>query len=629
MREYVERNLLSKVEKPLRYQGNEMNAVKKNWDETKLRMAFCFPDIYEIGMSHLGLSIIYHLTNEQPDYLMERVFAPWVDMEALMREHDVPLFSLESMRPLHDFHAVGFTLQYEMSYTNILNMLDLGRIPLRYWERGDEDPLIFMGGPCAYNVEPLADFVDVVILGEGEAVNLEFYQAVADHLDLHGGKMKKEELLNTLVSIPGLYIPRFYEATYYEDGRLASLLPTHLLAPKVINKRFLKQMDQAYFPLKPIVPYLDVVHDRTMLEVQRGCTRGCRFCQAGMLYRPVREKQPDELAQQAFTILANTGHNDVSLTSLSTSDYTCVDVLLKELVDTLAEKQVSVSLPSLRVDNFSMDLALEVQKVKRTSLTFAPEAGTQRLRDVVNKGVLEENMESVAHHAFSNGWSKLKLYFMIGLPTETQEDLDGIAALAYKVLCIGDEIRRANHNQGQPPQVTISVAGFVPKPFTPFQYEPQVRGEVLRERQRYLRSLIKNKRVTYNYHDSQVSFVEAVFAKGDRRLGEVLYQAWQKGCKFDGWGDQFDMDWWMEAFQICGIDPEFYAYRKIDYDELLPWDHLNPGVRKSYLISEHQKAMAEETTQDCRVTNCSVCGVCQDFDVKLDLKGGRLRANQN
>ncbi len=629
MREYIEQHILNKVEKPLRYLGDELNVVKKDWESVKLRMVFAFPDVYEIGMSHLGLSILYHLTNEQTDYLMERVFAPWSDMEEQLRTHHLPLYALESFRPVKDFDAVGFTLQYEMSYTNILNMLDLSGIPLRYWERSDDDPLIFVGGPCAYNAEPLADFVDVVILGEGEEVNLEFYHALAEHLAKHEGCWHKDELLKELVTIKGLYIPRFYDMTYHDDGTIAAITPNRKEAPKVLTKRYLQQMDHAYFPLKPIVPYLDVVHDRAMLEVQRGCTRGCRFCQAGMLYRPVREKTQMELTQQALAILQHTGHNDLSLTSLSTSDYTGIEPLLKNLVATLAEKNISVSLPSLRVDNFSLGLAKVVQEVKRTSLTFAPEAGTQRLRDVINKGVSEEDLEQVAKMAFTNGWSKLKLYFMIGLPTETDEDIAGIAKLAYKVLAIGDAIRKERGNKGQPPQITISVAGFVPKPFTPFQFEGQVTGEELRRRQQYLRSLINNKRITYNYHDSQVSFIEAVFAKGDRRLGNVLYGAWQKGCKFDGWSEFFDLDWWLEAFEEAGLDPCFYAHRSIDYEETLPWDHIHIGVRKSYLINEHQKALAETVTPDCRQGYCSICGVCQDLAAKVDLKGGDDGANQN
>ena len=629
MRDWIEDNLLGKVEKPLRYQGDEMNAVHKDWDSTTLRMVFAFPDVYEIGMSHLGLSILYHQANAMEDCLMERVFTPWTDMEGLMRQHNIPLFSLESYRPVKEFHGIGFTLQYEMSYTNILNMLDLAEIPLRRRDRSDEDPLVFMGGPCAYNPEPLADFADVILIGEGEEMNIEFYQVWADHLKRNHGKMNKKELLDEVVKIQGVYIPQFYDVTYDDVGHVLEVTPNHPDAPATIYKRVLKHMDNAFFPENPIVPYMDVIHDRAMLEVQRGCTRGCRFCQAGMLYRPVREKTVDELRCQMQNILHNTGHNEVSLTSLSTSDYTCVDVLLRSLIADVEGRNVGVSLPSLRVDNFSMNLANEMQKVRKSGLTFAPEAGTQRLRDVINKGVLEENLESVARTAFSSGWGKIKLYFMMGLPTETDEDLDGIAALAYKVLQIGDEVRRENGGKGPAPQVTVSVSCFIPKPFTPFEFEPQIRAEELRRRQRYLREKFKHKRISFNYHDSQVSYIEAIFAKGDRRLGDVLYRAWEKGCKFDGWGEYFYMDWWMEAFAECGIDPEFYAYREIPYDEVLPWDHISSGVRKDYLIKEHQKAMRAETTQDCRVGKCHVCGACQDIDAKLDLKGGWLRVNTN
>lgn len=629
MRDWIEDNLLGKVEKPLRYQGNEMNAVHKDWNAVTLRMVFAFPDVYEIGMSHLGMSILYHQANGMEDCLMERVFAPWTDMESLMRQHNIPLFSLESYRPVKEFHGIAFTLQYEMSYTNILNMLDLAGVPLRWRDRSDEDPLVFMGGPCAYNPEPLADFADVILIGEGEELNIEFYQVWANHLKRNGGKMNKKELLNEVVKIPGVYIPQFYDVSYDNTGRIIAVTPNHPDAPATIYKRVLKHMDHAFFPENPIVPYMDVIHDRAMLEVQRGCTRGCRFCQAGMLYRPVREKTVEELRQQTQAILHNTGHNEVSLTSLSTSDYTCVDVLLRSLIADVQGRNIGVSLPSLRVDNFSMNLANEMQKVRKSGLTFAPEAGTQRLRDVINKGVLEENLESVARMAFSSGWGKIKLYFMMGLPTETDADLDGIAALAYKVLQIGDEVRRENGGKGPAPQVTVSVSCFIPKPFTPFEFEPQIRAEELRRRQRYLRDKFKHKRITFNYHDSQVSYIEAIFAKGDRRLGDVLYRAWEKGCKFDSWGEYFYMDWWMEAFNECDLDPEFYAYRKIPYEEVLPWDHISSGVRKSYLIQEHQKAMRAKTTQDCRVGKCHVCGACQDIDAKLDLKGGWLRVNTN
>ena len=623
LKEYVAFNILPKVEKPLRYQGEELNAIHKDWEQTGLHLAFAFPDIYEIGMSHLGLNILYQQANSHPDYLMERVFAPWDDMEELLTEEEIPLFSLESYRPLSDFHGIGITLQYEMSYTNIINMLSLGNVPPKRKDRSDDDPLIFMGGPCAYTPEPLADFADFFIIGEGEEVNMEIYALWHKYLKEHNGKMNRREFLEQLVEIEGVYIPEFYEATYYADGRLASFEPINNKAPKVIKKRILKSMEGAFFPLKPIVPYLEVVHDRAVLEVLRGCTRGCRFCQAGMLYRPVREKSVAELTEQALAIIKNTGYDDVSLSSLSTSDHTCAYQLLTALLEELEKRNVSVSLPSLRVDNFSVNLAQQVQKLTRSSITFAPEAGTQRLRDVINKEVTEKNLVDVSYRIFENGWSKMKLYFMLGLPTETDEDLAGIANLGYTVLSIGDEVREKQKNFPKPPQINISVSCFVPKPFSVFQFEPQVRIDELRRRQKYLRGLIKHKRIDFNYHDPEVSYLEAIFAKGDRRLGEVLYRAWELGCKMDGWSEFFDFEAWMEAFEDCGIDPEFYAYRQISYDELLPWDHLDCGVRKSYLIREHKKAMEGKTTPDCRFGVCSGCGICPDRKVKLDLRGGK------
>ncbi len=623
LKRYVAMHILPKVEKPLRYQGEELNAVHKDWAETDLHLVFAFPDIYEIGMSHLGSNILYQQANSESKYLMERVFAPWEDMEELLREEEIPLFSLESYQPLNKFHGIGFTLQYEMSYSNIINMLDLAHIaPLRQ-DRNDDDPIIFMGGPCAYTPEPLADFADFFIIGEGEEVNMEIYAIWQKHLQKHHGKMVRAEFLEEIVDIEGVYIPEYYEATYYDDGRLKSFEPIHAKAPRVIKKRMLKTMEGAYFPTKPIVPYLEVVHDRAVLEVLRGCTRGCRFCQAGVLYRPVREKSIEELKEQALNIIQNTGYDDVSLSSLSTSDHTCIYGLLTALTDDLEKRNISVSLPSLRVDNFSVNLAQLVQKFKRSSITFAPEAGTQRLRDVINKGVTEKNLVDVSYSIFENGWSKVKLYFMMGLPTETDEDLAGIANLGFTVLTIGDEVRHAKGNVPQPPQVNISVSCFVPKPFTAFQFEPQISMTELRRRQRYLRDLIKNKRVDYNYHDSELSFLEAIFAKGDRKLSQVLLKAWEKGCKMDGWSEFFDFDSWMEAFEECGIDPEFYAYRKIPYDELLPWDHIDCGVRKSFLIREHQKAMKAQVTPDCRFGVCGGCGICPDRGVKLDLRGGK------
>lgn len=621
MREYIEENILPKVEKPLRYLGDEWNVVKKTWEDVRLRTVFAFPDIYEVGMSHLGLSIIYHVVNQEPDFLMERVFAPWIDMEEQLKNHNLPLFSLESYKPLYEFDVIGFTLQYEMSFSNILNMLALGKIPLKSQERDDSHPLVIAGGPCAYNPEPLSDFIDAFILGEGEEVTIEVFKVIAKNKEEES--FNREKTLKELAQIKGIYVPKFYDVAYLPDGKIETISPNNTLASAKIAKRFMKNLDEAFFPTKPIVPYLEVVHDRVMLEVLRGCTRGCRFCQAGILYRPVRERSPEVLKEQAEQLLKNTGHNELSLTSLSTSDYTCVEPLIKELLDKYENEGVGVSLPSLRVDSFSMGLAQQVQRVRKSSLTFAPEAGTQRLRDVINKGVTEENLMKVARHAFENGWSQIKLYFMIGLPTETNEDLDGIADLAYKVLNLGDEIRKDSGARGPQPKVTISVAGFVPKAHTPFQWEPQVNLEKLKEKQQYLRSKIRNRRITYNYHDAQLSFVEAVFAKGDRRLGEALYKAWEKGCKFDGWSQHFKYDTWLEAIAEAGLDAQWYAYRTLSYEEILPWEHVDIGVKKQFLINEHKKAMEIAITADCRFKHCTVCGICQDFDVALDLKGGK------
>ena len=613
--------ILPHVRKPLRYLGNEYNVVKKDWKAVKLRSLFAFPDVYEVGMSHLGLQILYGLVNEEADYLMERVFAPWSDLEKELRTRGLPLYSLESLRPIADFDCIGFTLQYEMSYTNILNMLDLGKIPLRAEERGDEFPLIMAGGPCAYNPEPLAEFIDLFVLGEGEEVILEIYAVMAKHRAIRQGKQDKEELLKELAQIRGVYVPQFYEDLYDQQGKFLGIkVKEPGVAPSVV-KRVVKDLDQAYFPLRPIVPYLEVVHDRMMLEVLRGCSRGCRFCQAGFLYRPVRERSKEVLLQQGEKLSANTGHNEISLTSLSTSDYTCVEALLRESLNSFQKKKIGVSLPSLRVDSFSVNLAKEVQRVRKTGLTFAPEAGTQRLRDVINKNVTEENLMEVTEAVFREGWLQLKLYFMLGLPTETLADLDGIAALAAQVLHRAQEILREIGSK-QRPKITVSVSSFVPKPQTPFQWEPQDSMKVLQEKQKYLGNRIKDKRINYNYHESELSFLEAVFAKGDRRLGAVLYEAWQLGCRFDGWSEHFRYDLWREAFAKTGVVPEEVANKPLTYEDALPWDHLQTGVKKDYLWQEREKAYALTTTGDCRFASCSVCGICQDLDVSMSLKKG-------
>lgn len=621
LKQVLEEEILPKVMKPLRYQGNEYNVVKKDWNAVKLRSLFAFPDVYEVGMSHLGLQILYGLVNEQADYLMERVFAPWTDMEQELRTREIPLFSLESIKPIAMFDCIGFTLQYEMSYTNILNILDLGGIPVKSAERGDEFPLIMAGGPCAYNPEPLADFIDFFVIGEGEEVILEIYKVMAEHREQRQGKQEKKVLLKELARVKGVYVPAFYEPLYSKEGKFEGIKVKEAGVPARIVKRVVKDLDTAYFPSRPIVPYLEIVHDRMMLEVLRGCTRGCRFCQAGILYRPVRERSADVLFKQAEKLSENTGHNEISLTSLSTSDYTCVEPLLKKVVNRFEKENVGVSLPSLRVDSFSVNLAKEVQKIRKTGLTFAPEAGTQRLRDVINKNVTEKNIMEVTEAVFREGWTQIKLYFMLGLPTETFADLDGIAELAAKILQRGKEILREIGSKKRP-SITVSVSSFVPKPHTPFQWEAQDSIKSIQEKQQYLRSKIKNKQIVYNYHESELSFLEAVFAKGDRQLGQTLEEAWQRGCRFDGWSEHFHYEFWQEAFQKTGIVPEKIANIPLNYGEALPWDHLDAGVKKEFLWQEREKAYRIATTGDCRFNSCSVCGICQDLDVALSLRKG-------
>lgn len=617
----IEEDLLFRVSKPLRYQGDEYGAVHKDWEAQDLKLAFGFPDVYEIAMSHLGLSILYHQANAQEGILMERVFTPWPDMEKLLRQEGLPIFSLESRRPLTDFDGLGFTLQYELSYTNILTILDLAGIPFYAKDRTDAHPLIFMGGPCAFHPEPLAPIADFFLIGEGEELNIEVYELIRAHQKKRGGKRDRQALLEELLAVDGVYVPAFYEPVTDDKGCFQATKPTHPQAPEVVYKRLLSSMRGAYFPTEPIVPYLDVVHDRTILEIQRGCTRGCRFCQAGILYRPDREKTPEELLAQARAITDFSGHNEIALTSLSTSDYSCIMPLLQDLMEEHEDQQVSVSLPSLRADHFSVGIAEEVQKVKRTGLTFAPEAGSQRLRDVINKGVTEEDLEGITEKVFREGWSRIKLYFMIGLPTETKEDLQGIVDLAYKILRIGDAVRKEKTAAGEsmaPVQVSISLSSFVPKPFTPFQFFPQDNGALLRKKQRFVKDQIKNRRIACSYHDSRTSFLEAVMTKGDRRLTPVIVKAHALGARFDGWSEHFDDEIWMQAFEACDVDPGYYAYRPIAFDDPLPWDHISCGVRKAYLIEEAQKALAASLTEDCRTGQCTQCGACPHYGVWPD-----------
>lgn len=612
--------VLRRVQKPGRYTGGEWNAVNKDWSGAGVKMVFAFPDVYEVGMSHLGLQIIYHAVNQRQDALLERVFAPWVDMEEQMRNAGIPLFSLESRRPVRDFDIIGFTLQYELSFTNILNMMDLAGLPLRAADRaGGGYPLVVAGGPCAFNPEPLADFIDVFIIGEGE----EAVHDLLDHwLQWRQQEGNRQELLERLARVDGFYVPSLYRVEYNESGRVRSVRPVVPAAPEVVRKRAVADLDGAVFPDRPLVPVIEAVHDRAMLEVQRGCTRGCRFCQAGVIYRPVREKEPDTLARQADRILRHTGWGELSLTSLSTSDYSRIRPLVRELTGRHGAAGINVSLPSLRVDAFSVDLAKEVQKVRRSSLTFAPEAGTQRLRDVINKGVTEEDLLEAVSAAFAGGWQAVKLYFMIGLPTETDDDLEGIAALARRVLEKGRGLTRAPGRL----KVTVSASSFVPKAHTPFQWEPQDNLEELRRKQAFLKQRLRGRGLVFNWHDPEGSFLEAVFSRGDRRLGSALQEAWRSGCRFDGWSEQFDFDRWMQAFDAVGLDPRDYAYHRYEYGDTLPWDHISAGVSKKYLEREHRRALAGETTGDCRAGRCPGCGLCTALELNPRLAGGETVA---
>ena len=597
---------LKRVQKPTRYIGNEFGSIHKEWADDMMSFAFCFPDVYEVGMSHLGMKILYHMLNEREDTVCERVFAPWDDMEKEMEKENIPLLSLESYTPVKEFDIVGFTLQYEMSYSNIVNMLRLSGIPLRTRERGEDDPFVCCGGPCAYHAEPLSDIVDFFILGEGEEVNSEIMDVYKEWRD--SGETR-EQYLERIAKIQGIYVPSFYTVKYNDDNTIKSFEPNREGVPKKVKKRIIKDMDNTYIPENLIVPFGDIVHDRIMLELFRGCIRGCRFCQAGYIYRPVRERSKDKLLKVAENSINATGYEEMSLASLSTSDYTDLMGLIDKLLEITVDKRINLSLPSLRVDNFSMELMEKVQKVKKSGLTFAPEAGTQRLRDVINKNVLEEDLIRTSGIAFRGGYNRIKLYFMLGLPTETEEDVLGIGELAQKVIEAYYDIP-IEERKGRSVSVTVSTSFFVPKPFTPFQWEPQNRISDMEDKADMLKKSITNRKIVYNWHESDVSFLEAVFAKGDRRLGEVLITAVEKGCKFDGWSDFFDYDKWMEAFRENGIDPEFYALRKIPYDEILPWDYADIGVSKEFLISEHKKAYKGETTASCR-EGCAACGAAQ------------------
>jgi len=598
--------MLLNVQKPARYTGGEVGSVVKNKDKIDVRFAFCFPDVYEVGMSHLGMKILYGLLNNEENIWCERAFCPYPDMEEEMKKLSIPLFALESRDSLSEFDILGFTLQTELSYTNILHMLALSNIPLESSERNENHPLIIAGGPCAYNPEPLHSFIDLFVIGEGEEVTLELVK-LYEKCKKNG--LSKLEFLKQAVKIEGIYVPQFYDVKYNEDGTIKERVKLFEDAPDVIKKRIVSDLDGAYYPDSFVVPFCDIVHDRVMLEVFRGCIRGCRFCQAGNLYRPIREKSIEVLNEQAKKLIKSTGYEEISLTSLSTSDYTELKPLTDTLLDWCESGKVSLSLPSLRVDNFSTEIMERLQKVRKGGLTFAPEAGTQRMRDIINKNVSEEQLMRTCKIAFAGGWHTIKLYFMIGLPHETVDDVKGIAKLAEQIIhTYNYGIKNGEFKKSMKGiKVTVSVSSFVPKPFTAFQWEAQDDIETIKEKQQVLREEIKSKKISLSWHESKISFLEGIFARGDRRLSRVIKRAYLNGAKFDNWDEHLKFDVWMEALDESGLSAEFYANRKRHFEEVLPWDFIDIGVTKNYLLNEAKKSEIAATTPDCR-TRCSGCG---------------------
>ena len=599
----IEKFLLG-VQKPGRYTGGELNSIVKDKSKIDIRYAFCFPDTYEIGMSHLGMKILYSLVNARDDAWCERVFAPDVDMEQIMRDNGIPLYALESGEAIKDFDLIGFTMQYELSYTNVLNMLDLAGLPVRSRDRKDLTPIVIAGGACVCNAEPMAEFFDITLPGDGEEVTNELIDLLKEY---KAKGATKQEFLEAAAQIKGVYVPSLYEVEYNDDCTVKSITPTHG-APEKVEKRNVADLDKMFAPTEFVVPFLEVVHDRTTVEIFRGCIRGCRFCQAGFLNRPLREKSPEVVEAQCRSICEKTGYDEISLCSLSTSDYRGLEKLITDMLPWTVENKINISLPSLRADNFPKELMEQLNAVRRSGLTFAAEAGTQRLRDVINKNITEEEVLSTARQAFAGGWTAVKLYFMIGLPTETEDDIRGIADLAQAV--VDEFYRNENKPKGKGVNVSVSVASLVPKPFTPFQWEPQDRPDTLIEKQNFLISCVKTRKVSVSRHVPWTSFLEGVFARGDRRLCDVIETAWRKGCKFDSWEEHLDREKWMDSFAENGIDPFFYTARRRSFDEVLPWDHMDYGVTKKFLIRENEKAHRGETTASCR-EKCAGCGAAR------------------